>query len=50
MAASDAPDLCDVCGSGALIEIKCKTICRNCGTIVRSCADLSEPLGWPRHA
>jgi len=46
MAPGDAPELCDVCGSSALIEIKCKMICRNCGTIVRSCADLSEPLGW----
>lgn len=31
---------CPVCGSTTLDEIRCKTICRNCHTIVRSCADL----------
>ena len=31
---------CDVCGSGDLAEIRCKVICRNCRTILQSCADL----------
>ena len=31
---------CDVCGSGDLDEIRCKVICRNCRTILQSCADL----------
>jgi hypothetical protein len=33
-------EVCDVCGSAAIVEIKCKVICRNCGTILKSCADL----------
>lgn len=32
--------LCDVCGSPRLQEIRCKIVCRNCGTILQSCADL----------
>lgn len=32
--------MCEVCGSSRVIEIKCKLICQNCGTILRSCADL----------
>ncbi len=39
-AASSQSDLCDVCGSADIVEIKCKIICRNCGTILRSCSDL----------
>ena len=31
---------CDVCGSAELDEIRCKVICRNCRTILQSCADL----------
>ena len=31
---------CDVCGSPDLDEVKCKVICRNCRTILQSCADL----------
>jgi hypothetical protein len=31
---------CDVCGSVDLTEIRCKVICRNCRTILQSCADL----------
>ncbi|HEX6059506.1 MAG TPA: hypothetical protein VFZ11_10870 [Gemmatimonadaceae bacterium] len=31
---------CDVCGCDALYELKCKVVCRNCRSIVRSCADL----------
>jgi hypothetical protein len=31
---------CDVCGSPDLAEIRCKVICRNCRTILQSCADL----------
>lgn len=33
-------EVCDVCGSTNIKEIKCKVICQNCGTILRSCADL----------
>jgi hypothetical protein len=36
----ETTDLCDVCGSSQVREIKCKLICQNCGTILRSCADL----------
>ncbi len=34
------PTLCDICGSTDVREIKCKVICGNCGTILKSCADL----------
>jgi hypothetical protein len=34
-------EVCDVCGSSDIKEIKCKVICQNCGTILKSCADLS---------
>jgi rubredoxin len=37
-----ASDVCDVCGSTNLKEIKCKLICQNCGTILRSCSDLAQ--------
>ena len=33
---------CDICGSSDILEIKCKIVCRNCGTILQSCADLSD--------
>lgn len=33
-------DACEVCGSTELQPLKCKVICRNCRTILRSCADL----------
>ena len=33
-------EVCDVCGSTDIKEIKCKVICQNCGTILKSCADL----------
>ena len=33
-------EVCDVCGSTDIKEIKCKLICQNCGTILKSCADL----------
>jgi rubredoxin len=33
-------EVCDVCGSTDIREIKCKVICGNCGTILKSCADL----------
>jgi len=33
-------EVCDVCGSTDIVEIKCKVMCRNCGTILRSCSDL----------
>jgi hypothetical protein len=35
-----AEETCDVCGSTNIKEIKCKLVCQNCGTILRSCADL----------
>lgn len=31
---------CDVCNSTKIVEIKCKIVCRNCGTILQTCADL----------
>ena len=34
------PGVCDVCGSSDVREIKCKVICGNCKTILKSCADL----------
>ena len=39
-AAGSEPEVCDVCGSLEIVEIKCKIMCRNCGTILRSCSDL----------
>ena len=33
-------ETCDVCGSTDLAEIRCKVICRNCHTILRTCSDL----------
>ncbi|MFL5578333.1 MAG: hypothetical protein ACJ79S_20455 [Gemmatimonadaceae bacterium] len=36
-----AETICDVCGSTDVREIRCKVICGNCGTILRSCADLA---------
>jgi hypothetical protein len=38
-------DVCDVCGSTNIKEIKCKVICQNCGTILKSCADLNVSNG-----
>jgi hypothetical protein len=31
--------LCDICGMHALVWRKCKLICDNCRTIIKSCAD-----------
>ena len=31
---------CDVCGSPLVQWRKCKLVCLNCGTILKSCADL----------
>jgi hypothetical protein len=39
----DGPDddaVCDVCGSDRINWRNCKLICLNCGTILKSCADL----------
>jgi hypothetical protein len=36
-------EACDICGSTNVKEIKCKVICQNCGTILKSCADLATP-------
>jgi hypothetical protein len=33
-------EVCERCGVAALTERNCKVICLNCGTIVKSCADL----------
>jgi hypothetical protein len=33
-------DICEVCGSVDVVWLKCKLMCRNCGSIVKSCADL----------
>ena len=35
-----AGDVCEVCGSTDIKEIKCKVICQNCGTILKTCSDL----------
>jgi Zinc-finger of RNA-polymerase I-specific TFIIB, Rrn7 len=37
-------EVCDVCGSTNVKEINCKVICQNCGTILRSCADLLHSM------
>jgi hypothetical protein len=37
---SETPDVCDRCGMATVVERKCKVICLNCGTILKSCADL----------
>lgn len=42
MSTSDARDTCDFCGSEKLVWRKCKQVCLDCGSIVRSCADLAE--------
>jgi hypothetical protein len=34
-------DICEVCGSTDVVWRQCKLLCRNCGTIVKSCADLA---------
>jgi hypothetical protein len=36
-----AVEVCDVCGSSDIKEVKCKVICQNCGTILKTCADLT---------
>jgi hypothetical protein len=43
-----ANEVCDVCGSPNLKDIKCKVICQNCGTILKSCADLHSANDFPR--
>jgi hypothetical protein len=35
-----AGEVCEVCGVAAVVERKCKVICLNCHTILKSCADL----------
>ncbi len=37
---SSPGEICDVCGSDRVIWRKCKLVCLNCGTILKSCADL----------
>jgi hypothetical protein len=36
----DPEDVCDLCGSDDVVWIQCKLMCRNCGSLVKSCADL----------
>jgi hypothetical protein len=33
-------EICDVCGSADIKAFKCKLICQNCGTILKTCSDL----------
>ena len=35
-------DVCEVCGSTNVKEIKCKVVCLNCGTILKTCSDLER--------
>jgi transcription initiation factor TFIIIB Brf1 subunit/transcription initiation factor TFIIB len=35
-------DVCEVCGSTNIKEIKCKVVCQNCGTILKTCSDLAR--------
>jgi len=37
-------EVCDVCGSDNVKEIKCKLICQNCGTILKTCSDLAGAI------
>ena len=37
---SAAVETCDWCGADTLWWRNCKLLCRNCGGIVKSCADL----------
>jgi hypothetical protein len=41
-AARQAPalDPCEICRSTAVVERRCKVVCLNCRTILKSCADL----------
>ncbi len=39
VAAEDC-DVCDVCGSERVFWRTCKQLCLNCGSILKSCADL----------
>jgi hypothetical protein len=35
-----AAESCEICGSTRLEWLRCKLICANCRTILKSCADL----------
>ncbi len=35
-----AAEVCDICGSERVFWRKCKQLCLNCGSILKSCADL----------
>ncbi len=39
-ASHELDGVCDVCGREELYELKCKVVCGNCRSIVRTCADL----------
>jgi hypothetical protein len=36
----DPTDPCDICNSSRTVWRKCKLVCLDCGSIVKSCADL----------
>ena len=38
-------EVCDVCGSSDIRQFKCKWICQNCGTILKTCSDLENGDG-----
>ena len=38
----DDPDRCDICGSTKIVWRNCKLLCQNCGTMLKSCADLTQ--------
>jgi hypothetical protein len=37
---ADDPQTCDICGSPKIVWRNCKLLCENCGTMLKSCADL----------
>lgn len=41
LSAAEPPPVCDICGSTEIREIRCKVVCTNCGTVLKTCADLS---------
>ena len=43
MDAADEPtEPCDICGSARTVWRKCKLVCLDCQSIVKSCADLQN--------
>jgi hypothetical protein len=35
-----AGEPCEICGAREVLWLRCKLICRNCQTILKTCADL----------